>query len=351
MKERQIRPERLRTIGAAVVILAAAACLPLFVRNAYFQNILVLTFLYAALSQSWNILGGYCGQISLGHAIYFGVGAYASTALLQKYGISPWLGMCVGGLLSAGLAVMLGYPCFRLKGHYYTIATIVIAEIGLLIVGNWDYLGGDMGLEPPLGPDSWRMLAFARSKVPYFCVALALTAITWLVTFLIEDSRWGYWWRAVKDDALAAESLGVDVFRSKIAAAATSAFFTSLCGSLYAAFVGFISPDSVLTFQFSLLMALPAVIGGVGTLWGPLLGAVILIPISEITRSYSGNFAGGLDFIIYGALIVAVSLTRPEGLLSLARSPIYKRAIGRGRRARSWLRRILAQTLKPARAK
>ena len=310
------RADRLRTLYVAIGVLCAVGCLPLLVHDVYFMNVLVLILLYSALSQSWNILGGYCGQISLGHAIYFGVGAYASTMLLQD-GISPWLGMCVGGVLSSALAFALGYPCFRLKGHYYTIATIVIAEIGLLVAGNWDFIGGDMGLQPPILQDSWWMLQFARAKAPYFYVALGLATATWLITFVIEDSRWGYWWRAVKDDTLAAQSLGVEVFRSKIAAACTSAFVTSLGGSLYAAFVGFISPDSVMSFQFSLLMALPAVVGGIGTLWGPAIGAAILIPLTEFTRSYVSSSRGGLDLMIYGGLIIAVALIKPEGVQSL----------------------------------
>ena len=320
-----VRADRLRTLYVAVCVVFVVACLPVFVKDVYFMNVLVLTLLYAALSQSWNILGGYCGQISLGHAIYFGVGAYTSTVLFQNYGISPWFGMCVGGMLSAALALLLGYPCFRLKGHYYTIATIVIAEIGLLVAGNWDFIGGDMGLQPALSPDSWRTLQFAQAKIPYFYLALGLATVTWFVTFFIEDSRWGYWWRAVKDDALAAQSLGVDVFRSKIAAACTSAFFTSFGGSIYAAFVGFISPDSVMSFQFSLLMALPAVVGGIGTLWGPAIGAMILIPLTEVTRSYAGSSRGGLDLMIYGGLIVAVALIRPEGLQSLFRMGAHRR--------------------------
>ena len=137
------------------------------------------------------------------------------------------------------------------------------------------------------------------------------------MTFVIEDSRWGFWWRAVKDNPEAAESLGVRVFRSKMGAAALSAFFTAVGGGLYAAFVSYIDPDSVMSFRFSLLFALPAVLGGIGTLWGPLLGAALLIPLTELTRSYLGGSGSGLDLVIYGLLIMGISLARPEGLLSL----------------------------------
>lgn len=312
---------RLHQLFIAALVLVLVALIPVAVKNVYFMNVFVLTLMYAALSQSWNILGGYCGQISLGHALYFGIGAYVSTVLFQKFGISPWFGMGLGGMLSASVAVALGYPCFRMKGHYFTIATIVIAEIGLLLAGNWNYIGGELGIQLPISPDSWWTLQFARDKVPYFYVSLGLAAITWLVTFIIEDSRWGYWWRAVKDDPLAAESLGVEVFRSKIAAAGTSAFFTSLVGSVYAVFVAYIDPSSVMEFRFSLLISLPAVLGGIGTLWGPAIGAAILIPLTEFTRSYIGGFGGGLDLIIYGALIMAIALIKPEGVQSLFKYP------------------------------
>ena len=307
-------------LGAAVF--AVVAALPWFVKDIYLQNVLILTLMYAALSQSWNILGGYCGQISLGHALYFGVGAYVTTVLFVKYGVNPWLGMGLGGVLAALLAMALGYPCFRLKGHYYSIATIVIAEIALLLVHNWDYVGAALGLQWPFNPDSWATLQFARDKLPYFYFALGLLIVTWLVTYVIEESRWGYWWRAVKDNPEAAQSLGVTVFESKMAAAAISAFFTAIGGAFYAAFVAYIDPDSVMAFRFSLLFALPAVLGGIGTLWGPAVGAAILIPLTEITRSYAGGSGSGLDLIIYGALIVFVALLKPEGILSLFhRSP------------------------------
>jgi branched-chain amino acid transport system permease protein len=304
-------------VGAAVFI--AVATLPHLITDVYLQNVMILTLMYAAVSQSWNILGGYCGQISLGHALYFGAGAYTTSLLFVTYNINPWIGMLAGGVLAALMAMGLGYPCFRLKGHYYSIATIVIAEIGLLLVHNWDYLGGATGIQWPFNPDSWATLQFARDKIPYFYFALGLFIVVWFVTYLIEESRWGYWWRAVKDNPEAAQSLGVTVFESKMAAAAISAFFTAIAGAFYAAFVSYINPESVMAFHFSLLFALPAVLGGIGTLWGPAVGAAVLIPVTEITRSYAGGSGNGLDLIIYGSLIMLIALLKPEGILSLFR--------------------------------
>ncbi|MES2751159.1 MAG: branched-chain amino acid ABC transporter permease [Pseudomonadota bacterium] len=312
---------RRRQLMIAAVVFAAIALVPRLVSDVYMMNVLILTLLFAALSQSWNLLGGYCGQVSLGHALYFGIGAYAVSILYVKFGITPWGGLLVGGIIAALVALALGYPCFRLKGHYFSIATIVIAEIGLLLVHNWDYAGAALGIQWPFTPDSWWTLQFARDKAPYFYFALGLFAVTWLVTFSIVESKWGYWWRAVKDNAEAAESLGVTIFHSKMAAGAISAFFTAVGGGFYAAFVSYIDPESVMHFRFSLLMALPAVLGGVGSLWGPAIGALILIPLAELTRSYLGGSGSGLDLVIYGGLIMIVSLTRPEGILSIIKPP------------------------------
>jgi branched-chain amino acid transport system permease protein len=271
------------SVACAVLIAAVTALLPLVVTDVYAQNILILTLMFVALSQSWNVLSGYCGQISLGHALYFGLGAYMSTILFTKFGIVPWIGMAAGGALSASIALVLGYPCFRLRGHYFTIATVVIAETGYLLFNNWDWVGAALGIQIPVRRDSWLLFQFARNKIPYFYFALALACATWLVTWLFEDSKWGYWWRAVKDSPEAAESVGVVVFHSRMAAAAVSAASTSIAGSFYAQFVGYINPESVMAFQLSLMMALPAVLGGIGTLWGPALGAAVLIPLNERT--------------------------------------------------------------------
>jgi branched-chain amino acid transport system permease protein len=309
---------RRRDLIVAGCLAVAAALVPLFVKDVYIQNIMVLTLMYAALSQSWNILSGYCGQISLGHALYFGLGAYATALLFTKFGVLPWFGMLAGGVISGAIAMALGYPCFRLRGHYFVIATIVIAEIALLLFQNWDWAGAALGITiPMMKRDSWVTFQFARSKLPYFYFALGLTCVAWFVTWWLEDSKWGYWWRAVKDNPDAAASLGVVVFNSKMGAAAVSAFLTAIGGSFYAQFVSYIDPESVMGFQFSLLMALPAVLGGIGTLWGPVLGAVILIPLTELTRSFIGGSGRGVDLIVYGALIVLISLARPEGLVGL----------------------------------
>jgi branched-chain amino acid transport system permease protein len=311
-----ITKRRRLELVVGVVVLAVLAVLPLPIRDVYTQNLIILTILYAGLAQAWNILGGYCGQISLGHGLYFGIGAYVSTMLFVNAGISPIFGMFAGGAVGSLVALLVGWPCFRLSGHYYAIATVVVGEIGYLLFLNWDFVGGATGVYVPFHGSSWMDLQFRITKLPFHYIVLAFAAVTWIVAWVLEGSRWGYSWRAMRDDVTAARSLAVRVFPSKMAAAAISGFFTGLGGAIFAQYVGYIDPDSVLSANISILIALPAVLGGVGTLWGPLIGAAILIPTSELTRSYIGG-AGGLDLMIYGALIVGVALLRPAGLVSL----------------------------------
>lgn len=310
------RRRRLEVI-AGIVVLAAVCVLPLPISDVYTRNLIIITVLFAGLAQAWNIIGGYCGQISLGHALYFGIGGYVSALLFVRHGIPPTLGMFAGGAVAAAASLLVGWPCFRLSGHYYAIATVVVGEIGFLLFLNWDYVGGATGVYVPFRGESWIDLQFRTAKLPYHYVAVAFAAAAWIAAWVIEGSRWGYWWRAVKDDVVAARSLGVRIFASKMAAAAISGFFTGIGGAIYAQYVGYIDPDSVMAGSFSILIALPAVLGGVGTLWGPIMGAAVLIPMSELSRSYLGGSGRGIDLMLYGVLIVGVSLARPQGLVSL----------------------------------
>ncbi len=312
-----ITRRRRRELIGGVVVLVVLALLPLPIRDVYTQNLIIITLLFAGFAQAWNVLGGYCGQISLGHALYLGIGAYVSTMLFVNGGIPPTVGMFAGGAVAGLCALAVGWPCFRLSGHYYAIATVVVGEIGYLLFLNWDFVGAATGLYVPFHGESLIQLQFRTSKLPFHYVSLGFLALTWVVAFVIEGRAWGYNWRAVRDDVVAARSLGVRVFPSKMAAAGISGFLTGMGGAIYAQYVGYIDPDSILAGSLSILIALPAVLGGVGTLWGPLVGAAVLIPVSELTRSYLGGGGRGVDLMIYGGLIVVVALARPAGLVSL----------------------------------
>lgn len=310
-------------LGGALLVYPAVFTQP------YPRDVMIKIFLFALLAQAWNLLGGYCGQISLGSAVFFGIGAYTSSVLVMWGGVSPWLGMLAGMVLAVLVSQAIGFPCFRLRGHYFAIATIAIGEIVQTIMINWDAVGGARGIWLPIRPETFVNFQFHRAKWPYYYIALGLFAGVFALTAVVERSRPGYYFRAIREDADAAQSLGVPLARYKLLAIAGSAAFTALGGTFYAQYVLFIDPESVFPLSLSILVCLVAVLGGVGTLWGPFLGAAILIPLSEATRVYFGGTGKAVDLMIYGGLIVLVAVFQPAGLAGLLRA-----LGGRGRRPR-----------------
>ena len=301
-------------IGAVIFLLY-----PLIFTLPFPRHLMIMIFLYATLGLAWNMIGGYAGQISLGHALFFGIGAYTSTLMLMKLWVSPWVGMLAGGAISIGVSLIIGYPCFKLAGHYFAIATIAIAEIAMVWMLNWDWAGAAVGLTLPILPESLINLEFHSSKAPYYYIAFGLMILALLATFWIDRSKLGYYFKAIKGDLEGARSLGIHVTKYKFYALALSAFFTSICGSFYAQYVLFIDPDSVFPLMLSIIPCLIATLGGVGTIWGPVIGSFILIPISEFTRIYLGGGGKGTDLILYGLLIVIISVYQPFGLIGLIR--------------------------------
>ena len=305
--------------GWVVVGVAAAATLllPLVVRAPSAQNTAIVMLMTAQLGVAWNILGGYAGQVSLGHAVFFGCGAYTSTWLLLQQGVSPWIGMLAGGLVSTALALVIGWPCFRLRGHYFAMATIAVAEIVQAVVTNWDALGGAVGLYLPVKESGLRGFVFNTSKLPYYYIALGLLAVTLLVNWAVVRSHLGYYFRAIKDEPDAARSLGVSLTRYKLIAIALSSFLTAAGGTFYAQKELYIDPGSVLPTSLSIKISLVAILGGVGTLAGPIVGAVLLTVIEEGSRNFFGGTGRGTDLILYGLLLVGFAVFTPEGIIGL----------------------------------
>jgi branched-chain amino acid transport system permease protein len=292
----------------------------------YARHLLILIFLYALTAQAWNILAGYCGQVSFGHVAYFGIGAYTSSMLLMNFHLTPWVGMLAGGLAAIALGLLVGIPTFRLTGHYFAIATLAIAETVQTIFINWNAAGEAKGLWLPVMKDG--LLNFQwKSKLPYYYIALALLCLVYLATYWMERSKLGFYFRAIRDDAVATSSLGVDVLRYKLVALSLSAFFSALGGSFYAQYVLFIDPFSVLHLQHSVLVVLLATFGGVGTYWGPIVGSALLIPISEFVRIRFGGTGGAEDLIVYGLLIVGIAVFEPTGIVGIFRKYIRPRLI------------------------
>ncbi|MGK4923704.1 branched-chain amino acid ABC transporter permease [Bordetella hinzii] len=303
----------------AVALLAAAllALVPLAVRDAFTLQVLLLAIMFGALGACWNLVGGFLGRISFGHGVFIGVGGYTTLLLLQHLKLTPLLGIPLGGLISAALAWLVGGPTLRLSGHYFAMATIALLQIGLLLMVNWDWAGGAVGLEAPIADAPW-MLLF-RTKVPYYWIALALAFLTFLATYLLVHSRTGFYWRAINGDEAAARSLGVPADRYKMLAFVLSAGMTGVWGGFFAMYVGFIDPDSMFSLTMSVQVVLVAILGGVGTLVGPWLGAAVLLPLSEGTRVAWGSSGLGLDLLIFGLAILLVTLFLPGGLVTLRR--------------------------------
>ncbi len=306
--------------AALVVLLLAALAFPAVFTLPFPRHVMIMIFLYGSLAVAWNILAGYCGQISLGHAVFFGIGAYTSTLLVARAGVSPWLGMLAGAVLAVIVSQAVGFPVFRLRGHYFAIATIAVGEIVQTLFINWDWAGGARGVFVPIRrPDSFVNFQFNESKAVYYYIALGLLLLGLAVTRRLEGSRPGYYFRAIREDQEAAASLGVHVAREKLRAMALSAALTALGGTFYAQYLLFIDPEAVFPLSLSILICLVSVLGGVGTLWGPVVGAAVLVPLSEYTRVWLGGTGKALDLVIYGALIVLVAVAQPSGLVGLAR--------------------------------
>jgi branched-chain amino acid transport system permease protein len=303
-----------RSKAAVGVIFMVLLLLPLFVKSASRQNVLTLILLAAQLGVAWNIVGGYAGQISLGHVAFFGIGAYTSTILFNNFGISPWIGALAGGVAAALVSVLVGWSCFRLKGHYFAMATIAVAEIVQVVFANWDYVGASVGLTIPMNKTGLAVMVF-DGREPYYYLALGLLVMTLAVNLVIERSFVGYYLRAIKDEPDAARSLGVNLARYKQLALAVSSFLTALGGTLYAQKELYIDPPSVLNTSLSIKMALVAILGGAGTLFGPVVGATVLTIIDETTRNLFGGSGRGIDLIVYAVLIIGIAVYYPMGLL------------------------------------
>lgn len=308
---------------ALLLLLGVVILFPVFEKSPSHQNFVILVLMAAQLGVAWNIIGGYAGQVSLGQVAFYGLGAYSSTLLFTKFGINPWIAIPIGGLLAASISLAVGWSCFRLKGHYFAMATIAVAEIIQIIFTNWEFAGTAVGLNLPM-EGGWKFLIFSE-KEPYYYLALGLLLITLVVNYAIEKSYFGYYLRAIKDEPDAAQSLGVNLSLYKQIAFAISSFFTALGGSLYAHKELYIDPASVLHTGLSIKMALVSILGGVGTLSGPVIGAAVLTFIEEGTRVVFGGSGKGTDLVIYAALIVVIAVYYPSGVVGWVRSYLSRR--------------------------
>jgi len=300
-------------------VVAAAVLFPVVVRDPYFIHAAIMILLSAYLASSWNILGGLAGQHSFGHSAFFGIGAYASTILSLYYHVPPLLGMALGGIVASVISIGIGYPCFKLKGPYFALSTLAFTEIFRIVVTSTEQIGsidlkGAAGILIPLQPGKSFLNFQFSTKIWYYYLILAMLLVILLVYRWMERSRWGLYLAAIRDNEDAARSIGISATRYKMIALAVSAFFGATAGTFYAQLFLYIEP-ALFSSAFSIEILLISVVGGAGTLLGPFLGALILTPISELTRTYLGGAYAGVQLIIYGAVLVAVMMFTPHGLI------------------------------------
>ena len=322
--------KRLYLLLAAVFVILIL--LPLFLDN-YALGIFVMIFFWAYVGQSWNVLTGYTGHISLGHALYIGIGAYATTFLAQTFGLTPWIGMFLGGFIAVAIALCLGFLGFRfgLRGVYFVIMTIAFAELARLAVSHIEALGSFTGIFLDFNPSFYNFQF--RGNIPYYYIALGFMVASLIVVRIIEVSKVGRFIVAIREDEEAAQALGVNTFKYNMIAIAISAYMTSLAGAFYANYIFYLHPNSLFGMSMSIELILRPIVGGLGTLFGPVIGSVILTPLSEISRAYFARGGlEGLHLILYGALAILVVLFMPKGIVVYVKrllEPILKLSRGK----------------------
>jgi len=300
-------------LGACCII---ALVLPFVLSISFYQHLLIMILLWATMGVAWNMLAGFAGQFSLGHALFFGAGAYTTTLLFTKAGIVPWLGTITGVIFAVTIAFVLGFPLFRLSGFYFSIGTIALGEIAWILFTNWNWVGGARGLFVPIKGNTLLYMQFTY-KMPYYYIILSFFVLTMIASYILAKSKAGYYFKAIRDETEAAISLGVDIMKYKTIAYVFSAAFTALAGAFYANYILYIDPDSVMMGKLSIQIVLVTVLGGIGHLWGPLVGALVLVPISEFSRVYLSGGGRALDLVFYGVLMVILAVFQPTGLVGL----------------------------------
>ena len=311
----------------SLILLIVMFIVPAVMGTPFWTNLFVLLFVFSSLSVAWNIVGGYAGQLSLGHAVFYGIGGYTATLLTQNFGISPWFGMLAGAVISAGVAILISYPTLRLRGPFFALATIAILEVvRLLVIHEESWTGGSSGISLPLNI-GWAWIVF-REKLNYVIIAFGLFLFVTWVSWYIRKSRIGHYLIAIREREDAALAVGIPTVRVKIIAAVVSAMLTSIIGTFHITYLTFVDPSSAFSLELSIQVAMFALIGGLGTVAGPIAGTFLVLPIAELARGWLSSVGNGMHGLIYGLILVAVVLTIPRGLAG-AVGPAHERGLAR----------------------
>lgn len=316
--------ERRVALVLAAVVALLLAFIPALAQafladHAYWIQIYIWVLFFAICATAWNIVGGYAGQYSFGHAAFLGIGAYTSTLLYLNLGLSPWIGMLIGGLMAALAGAVISYPCFRLRGAFFSLATIAFAEM-LRVGGELTdsifgiAIRGARGLViEPVG-NSWWAFQFT-DKATYAHIAFGMLLVTLVIAYAVKYSRLGYYLTAIGDDEEGVQSLGIDTARAKLIALLISAFLTAMAGTFYAQLILFITPTRAISLDLSVQMVIMSVLGGLGTVFGPLIGAAVLVPVGELTRAaLGGSTLQGAHLVVYGIILMLTVRFVPRGI-------------------------------------
>lgn len=306
----------MRPLALIAGLAGAVALLPAVVESGFVLNMAIMTLYTALIAQAWNILGGFGGQFSFGHAVFFGTGAYAMAVLQVKLGLNAWLALPVALTLGAAVGAMIGALTFRygLRGSYFALVTLAFAEVFRILANTFQFTGAGVGIQIPLR-ESAADLQFA-GKPGFLFAILALTVASLVIAWWLKHSRYGAWLQAVRDNEDSAAALGVDVFRVKLAAIALSGALMSAGGAFYLQYFRYVDPHIAYGPAISVEALLAAIVGGMGTIFGPLLGALVLHGLGEATRSLMQN-APGINLVIYGVLLVLIVMFLPRGIAGL----------------------------------
>jgi branched-chain amino acid transport system permease protein len=302
---------RARGLTPVAVVVLAGLFLTFLLQERYHHRILTLVLVWATMGLAWNVISGYAGQISFGHQAFFGIGAYLTVLLIVHLGLTPWVGMLAGAAAAMAAAALIGVPTFRLAGIYFALATLAYPLIFRIIM---DFLGYQEVAIPMVRAGAALYMQFADPRA-YDLLALGAFAGTFLMSHWIEASRLGYWLRALKENEPAAEAMGVDTFRCKMIAYVLSAAPAAIIGAIYAhAILYIVTPDAVFGVLVIVQTLVVCLVGGAGSKWGPLLGAALMVPLSELLDATVGDRLPGIQGIVYGAALALVMLFAPEGL-------------------------------------
>jgi branched-chain amino acid transport system permease protein len=309
-----MKVDKVMTVGGAVVVIAvglSVAALP-----GYYGGVATKTMIYIGLATAWNIVGGIGGQLSLGHSVFIGLGALLPAAMFLKLSVPFWIGVPCAGAVSAAIGAAISWMTCRFRlGHlYFALVTLAIGELGRIIVIGTDFLGGASGLLVKYRPFSIAGLEITVAAQNVF-LALCFAIFAVLTSLAILRSKLGYQLRALKGNENAAIAIGIDLLRSKVIAMTISAILSSLGGSVLAHYDGFVDPEVVASPILIISIALFTVVGGAGTLWGPVIGVGLLFPLGEILRGSLANSLPGLHLVLFGVILVAVIRLMPNGMI------------------------------------